>query len=174
VIYQNAKTNSHEISIAQNLEVLNIKNNIIFTTPTRRTINLAVAQTGTVSINNNLQWRPDGNPNIIVAGANKTWAQWQALGYDVNGVNADPLFTNASSNDFTLQGASPAINAGANLSGSYQAALLPGSVWTASVLTGNQNLYGAGWEIGAYAYGSASPVSPVMGPAKSSGAATIP
>lgn len=109
-LYNDSGTGDCELEISDNLTVLNIKNNIFNTTDTRRTVNVH-AQTGTVAINNNFHWRADGNPNIYYAGANHTWAQWQAHGYDTAGVLANPLFVSASIPDFHLQPASPAIDA---------------------------------------------------------------
>ena len=46
----------------------------------------------------------------------RTYSQWTTTdGYNANGVNDDPDFTNAASGDFTLLSASPAINAGTTL-----------------------------------------------------------
>jgi len=114
-VYQNGNTNGHEIKIEDSLEALTIKNNILWATPTRRTLGVIFAPTGTVSIDYNLHWRADGAPSIRYGDTYPTWAQWQDLGFDRHGVNADPLFTNAAGNIFTLQGASPAIDAGTNV-----------------------------------------------------------
>ena len=67
-------------------------------------------------------------------------------------MNADPLFTSASANNFTLTSSSPAIDAGTNLGSVYQNTLDPASTWPSHVLTANQNSYGSGWAVGAYAY----------------------
>lgn len=147
VVYQNAGTQTAEVRINQDVTVLNLKNNILFTTATRRSIDIEATQTGTVSINNNVHWRADGNPNIWYT-TGRTWATWQGFGFDAAGLNADPLFNNAGASDFTLQPTSPAVNAGANLGSTYQAGLVD-STWPASVVTDNQNSWG-GWEIGAY------------------------
>jgi len=80
-----------------------------------------------------------------------------ATTHEDHGIESDPLFTNASGNDFTLQSTSPAIDAGTNLGSTYQLGLSPSSTWPSGVLTLNQNSNGLGWEIGAYAY----PVPPV-------------
>ncbi len=72
-------------------------------------------QTGIVDIDYNLHWRADGAPNIRWGTTYPTWAQWQAMGYDLHGVNGDPLLVSASTSDFTLQSTSPCINAGANV-----------------------------------------------------------
>jgi hypothetical protein len=76
-------------------------------------------------------------------------------------INADPLFTNAVGNDFTLQSTSPARDAGTNLGSTYDDAIMPGSTWPSSVTTIDQDLRGAGWEIGAYVY--PVPQSPTIG-----------
>ena len=56
----------------------------------------------------NLNW------SFQSGGADKSWAQWQALGYDAHGGVTDPLFVSGGTN-FHLQAASPAINAGADV-----------------------------------------------------------
>jgi hypothetical protein len=71
---------------------------------------------------------------------------------DLNSIYANPLFTNAAGNDFTLQSTSPAIDTGVNLGSTYDLGLAPGSTWPAGVLTLNQNTNGLGWDIGAYVY----------------------
>jgi len=49
-----------------------------------------------------------------------SWSAWQGAGYDVHGINADPLLGNTSSPnspaDFTPSAASPAVGASADLS----------------------------------------------------------
>ena len=57
----------------------------------------------------------------------------------VNTINADPLFTNAANNDFTLTASSPAINTGDN---SY--------VTTAFDLAGNQRIFNSTVDMGCY------------------------
>lgn len=42
----------------------------------------------------------------------KTLADWQALGQDVNSISTDPLFTDSANRDYTLQVASPASSLG--------------------------------------------------------------
>lgn len=55
------------------------------------------------------------SPIASVAGSYKTFGGWQGLGYDANSLNADPLFNNAGSGDFTIQTGSPAKNAGVTI-----------------------------------------------------------
>jgi parallel beta-helix repeat protein len=116
-VYQNGNTSQQELKINDNLAALTILNNIFFATPTRRTINIIVAQTGAVNINHNLQWRADGNPSIMYNNNAVTWAQWQALGFDVNApAPANPLFTNPPTS-FILESGSPALGTGLFITG---------------------------------------------------------
>lgn len=79
-----------------------------------------------------------------------TWAQWRGLGKDTNSPTpANPLFTNASNDNLTLQYGSPCIDTGINLGSSYNNALHPDSKWPNSIITSLQGTY---WEIGAYKY----------------------
>src|SRR6185312_13752218 len=59
-LYKNAGPSGQEITIADNVSVLSILNNCIFTTDSRRTIALLTAQNGIVTIDYNLHWRVDG------------------------------------------------------------------------------------------------------------------
>lgn len=113
-LYNNANTAQHEIKLVDDVTSLTLKNNVIYASPTRRTIS-APTQTGTVAIDNNLHWRADGNPAIIYNDKELTWAQWQSFGFDRSGVNRDPLLVSLSKPDFRLQPASPCIDAGADL-----------------------------------------------------------
>lgn len=63
----------------------------------------------------------------------------------INTSNADPLFINASSNDFTLQSGSPAVDAGDNSS-------LPAGI-TIDLL-GNQRIFNSTVDMGAYEFGA--------------------
>jgi hypothetical protein len=68
------------------------------------------------NIDNNLIYTPSGTV-ADVNNNNESYAQWQANGYDAHGVNANPMFTNPSAGDFSLQSNSPAIGAGASVPG---------------------------------------------------------
>jgi hypothetical protein len=87
-----------------------------------------------------------------------TYASWESATGNCgtpgcsHSVQADPKFVNASAAQFWLASPSPAIDAGANLGSPYNIGLLPGSSWPNLVLTGDQNSYGTGWEIGAYIF----------------------
>jgi hypothetical protein len=92
-----------------------LENNICWPTAGHIGINIVSGNLAAANVNHNLIWAP--NATIAsVNGNNLTWAQWQALNYDRNGVNANPQFTNVASQIFTLQSTSPAIQAGAIIS----------------------------------------------------------
>jgi hypothetical protein len=90
-----------------------------------------------------------------VSGDKSTYDAWEtAYGGSTHSIEADPLFTNAAGGVFTLQAGSPCINAGANLGDTYKYGLMHDSAWPAAVVLGDQDDYGAGWEVGAYIYES--------------------
>lgn len=111
-VFQNANTGQAEVKISDNIQSLTLLNNILFTTPTRRTIDFLTTLTGTLNINYNLQWRSDGNPSIIYNDNVLTWAQWNAMGYDkFISAPVNPMLSNPPSS-FTLSAGSPAIGKG--------------------------------------------------------------
>jgi len=112
--------------------------------------------TGALIADNNLYYGSGRGTPFYIDGVQKTWAQWQAAGYDAHGLIADPLYVSAASGDFSLQSASPAINAGVDLGTTYQLGLASSSSWPSSVVTLNQNYFGSGWDIGAYVYNNDS------------------
>jgi hypothetical protein len=62
---------------------------------------------------------------VFCNGSNRTLAQTQALGYMSHGIAADPLFTNASARDYTLQVPSPARQTGNVLASPFDEVLDP-------------------------------------------------
>jgi len=71
-----------------------------------------------------------------------TYDAWEtAYGGTTHSVEADPSFTNAAADDYTLASDSPCIGAGANLGASYDDALMPSSTWPDGVVTGDQDDY---------------------------------
>jgi hypothetical protein len=75
-------------------------------------------------------------------------------------ISANPLFANAARSQYWLASGSPAIDAGLDLGSPYNIGLIPRSTWPNSVVTGDQNAYGSGWEIGAFIYVSVAPSPP--------------
>ena len=65
------------------------------------------------------------------------------MGYDVNGVQADPLFTDAANANFTLSGGSPAIDAGID--------------WGQTEDFNGDTRSGINWDMGAFEWRSERP-----------------
>jgi len=86
----------------------------------------------------------------VIDDGGTTYTVATATNWEATAQAADPLYTNPSAPDFTLQSGSPAIDNGADLGVAYDDALKAGSSWPDSVVTADQDLYGVGWEIGAY------------------------
>ncbi len=93
-----------------------------------------------------------------------TYVSWEAAAGNCgttgcsHSVQSDPLFLNASIGNFTLQASSPAIGAGVNLGSTYEMALNPNTSFPYGTV--NQNSYGSGWEIGAFAFVQQVTVTP--------------
>ena len=74
--------------------------------------------------------------------AQDTYADFKtAHGESWDQVEGDPSFADAGSDDYTLGAASPCIGAAENIGSPYDAALLPDSSWTDSVVIGSQDDY---------------------------------
>lgn len=84
-----------------------------------------------------------GNDSAIFNSTIYSWAEWQALGYDNNSYNSDPLLDS----DFIPQAGSDAIGNGINLGTHYNKGLNISSSWPDNV-TLRKQLYK--WSIGAY------------------------
>jgi hypothetical protein len=77
---------------------------------------------------------------------NRTWEQWQVLGFDANGIfDSDPLLTET----YRLGAGSPAIGTGENL-----------SAYFTTDADGNTRPASGAWDIGAFQYGEAPPPTP--------------
>jgi hypothetical protein len=89
-----------------------VENNISYSPSSSHVIESSSA--ANISFNYNLYY-PDSSTAFAVNGIGKTFAQWQALGFDANSATpANPLFINAET-DFHLQSGSPAIGAGTDV-----------------------------------------------------------
>jgi hypothetical protein len=90
---------------------------------------------------NLLFFPPSGQDYALTAGgdfSNRTFSQWQALGYDTNGIyGEDPLLTET----YRLGAGSPAIGAGENLSAFFS-----------TDADGNARPAEGAWDIGAYQF----------------------
>ena len=104
---------------------------------------------------NNLWYNTGGQPFTVVESieydSSEQAAYKSATTWDDDGLWEDPVFTTNGS-DFTLQSTSPCIDAGEDLGDTYDDGLDPDSTWPDGVTTLDQDLFGAGWDIGAYVY----------------------
>ena len=95
-------------------------NNIVYvnTTPTEDAT-LVQLDTGSYVFDYNCYYRNIGGAKFIVGGKEKNWSQWQGLGYDLHGLNTDPMLVNPGVGDvydYQLQATSPCIDAGVDVS----------------------------------------------------------
>jgi len=54
--------------------------------------------------------------DAVAVASGVSWASWRTTGYDAHGIAADPLITNFSTKDFTLQSGSPCRDVGVTIS----------------------------------------------------------
>lgn len=93
----------------------------------------------------NVFYCEDGAPMFKVAGVTKTFAQWQALGYDTHSVVINPNFIN-----FTDFVPGKRLDYGTNLDTTWKTGLSVDAVWgTTDPVTTNQN---GTWQVGARIY----------------------
>lgn len=89
-----------------------IKNNIFANI--RYIYDIDSASTAGLSIDYNNAYYLDASAVGAVSGSQKSWSQWQTLGYDKNGMHQDPKFVSTSV--LSLQPTSPCIGKGTDLS----------------------------------------------------------
>ena len=142
---------------ANGADGITIKNNIIIGETSASLINWD-ANSGTGhTIDYNIYYSPLATP-FIVAGVAKTWAEWQALGYDEHSVmlgslaEAKALFTDYDNGDYSLIDGSAAIGTGETLAAAYDDGLDASADWgdattVPTVVTKQQT---GSWDIGAY------------------------
>jgi hypothetical protein len=117
------------------------KNNIVQTGRTNIAVNFESATQTAANIDYNLLYNPSGSIAAI-GGSFKTWAQWQAAGYDASGANSDPLLD--SSYKPTVSSPTVAKTGGVDLSGTFT-----------TDLNGTTRTF---WGAGAYFADTVSPV----------------
>ena len=108
-------------SFAGSIAGARIVDNILTATGTGKVFGLPTSGTlpGSVSIDHDLVWSPNGVIATIVGAASPatTLADFRsATGYEMNGLSADPLVVDAANGDLRLTSGSPAIDAGIVLS----------------------------------------------------------
>jgi len=114
--YNNYNTNSYGpnyntelwVDNATNVEVLN---NIAYANNNNIAIHIGPNVTNE-TVDYNSGYRDNGGDLYNIDNSNKTWSQWRAAGYDINGINLDPQLNNPLGKDFTLKATSPCIDAG--------------------------------------------------------------
>jgi len=142
-----------------------IENNIVVGTTSGRNLSVTngCQNTGGYGSGNVYTYNDFGNAtsNFIQWGTGNyysSYSSWETAAGSCgtsgcsHSVQAAPAFANAAASQFWLASGSPAIDAGLNLGSPYNIGLMPGSTWPDSVVTGGQNAYGSGWEIGAFVY----------------------
>jgi hypothetical protein len=123
--------------------------------------NLMTDGKGDFFFDNNIWWRVEGglafdwNGTLI-----DTWAGWQAMGFDPNGMNADPMVVGplgGGPGAYALQAGSPAIDAGREVTEALQG-------MGDRDYFGNAIPQGTAYDIGAYEYGGGPPPPPTDTP----------
>jgi hypothetical protein len=161
-VYGSRKTgiNVAGANLPNGCEGINVENNIVVGTVSGPNLSATGGCENSV---------PNGSTNVythnalgpqssgfIQYGADKYLSSYAA--YDIaygalsGSVQGDPLFSNPSGSDFTLQSNSPAIGTGSNLGPTLNLALAASSTWPSGVVMLNQNSSGGGWDLGAYVH----------------------
>ncbi|WP_452602707.1 InlB B-repeat-containing protein [Pontimicrobium sp. MEBiC06410] len=99
---------------------------------------------------NSIIWGNGSTTPFLISGNTTQVANTIVEGGQQLGTNNNPLFLNASQNNYSLQGSSPAIDAGNN-------ARVPTGITLD--LAGNQRIFNTTVDIGAYEFGGAAPVT---------------
>lgn len=112
---------------------------------------------GSNVVDYNLYYAPNGTMTFNENGVSKTWAEWQALGFDANSkvlseAEFNALFEDYANNDFSLPVGSEAIGYGDTLAATYDDGLDESTDWgdadtVPSVVTKQRT---GSWDVGAY------------------------
>jgi hypothetical protein len=162
-IYASARTGGSNVGQGSGIEMVpwngenpsynTVKNNIIVTTqPNEKALKVASNNPGSMTVGNNVFYRADGSNNAEVVwwgdpnGQFLNWTGWiNGPGAGKGDINTNPLFVGGSdltqAGYYKLQASSPAIDHGAN-------------VGVGADFAGVARPSGAGYDIGAYEYGS--------------------
>jgi hypothetical protein len=93
----------------------------------------------------NIYWCENGNPRFNINGSVKTFAEWQAMGYDAHSVVIDPKFK-----DLINFVPAKRLDYGINLSTEWEVGLAPGAKWgKKDPQLSRQN---GKWQVGAVIY----------------------
>jgi len=102
------------------IDNITIKNNLMYSTAFNYNHYFIDQQAGGgthLYINNNLYYTAGGQSDRwrIRGTSYDTFNKWKSLGFDSEGLYANPIFKNYSNEDYSLQPNSPAINSGVNV-----------------------------------------------------------
>lgn len=130
-----------------------IKNNIFYTTYQISNITIEdVACVKGFESDYNIFWCEAGTPTFNYLGVSKTFAQWQALGYDTHSVIVNPNFT-----DITNFVPKARLDYGTNLGASWQSGLSTDATWgKTDPKTSVQNGL---WQVGSRVYAGTNGIS---------------
>jgi hypothetical protein len=133
-----------------------IKNNIFYSTYQNYNIYVASGSEAGFECDYNVYYCVAGSPLFNYLGASKTWAQWQALGYDTHSIIVNPDFINTTGLVPTSR-----LDYGTNLGTTWATGLSTTAVWTVgnAPTTTDQNGY---WQVGAIVYGSSGITIPTI------------
>ncbi len=140
-IYENTVYSIRAFHTAQVTETPDpiVQNNVFFTTDAGVAFSLTGWAGDASHIDYNLHYSPASSNVATLDGSGQTWSEWQSMGFDMHGVNADPQVTDLSGADFTLRATSPAVDTGLDLGSPYDVDV-----------DGVSRPQGAGWDMGAH------------------------
>ena len=156
LVYNSGPNNDKYDMDVSNADNVYIKNNIFYCDDIGKCLRKSASATNII-LNSNQYYYDDGSITVNWDGIDRNLSWLQEQGYEVNGAEGNPFFTNYVGADYTLLEKSPARNEGENLGDTmgFNVALHPSTNWITTpptVTTANQNNYGSGWEKGAYVY----------------------
>ncbi|MBE7558183.1 right-handed parallel beta-helix repeat-containing protein [bacterium] len=139
-----------EILFGMNSHRVSIKNNILYAHPGGYAYYLFPGSSG-LAVDRNCVYKDSGAPCYSSTQGGRTWLQWQALGFDLSGINVAPGFVNAAARDFRLAPSSPCIDNGTALPSPFDTAFSTNQAPFPYPTVG-QGTAGAGWEMGAFTF----------------------
>ena len=137
------------------------KNNIVVTTATNGVGVSVFGDTTDYDIDYNIYWGDTSYPGAL-NDSGKSWAQWQAYGFEANGSFEDPLLADPSLRDFQIEEDSPAIDNGVALGSPYNVDI-----------DGVARPQGQYWDIGAYEHTGSPPIDWIFTDGFESGDSTV-
>jgi hypothetical protein len=142
-VYTNIDITPHSVSHGTK-----IYNNIFYTK--NQTLDISIEDNESLTgleCDYNVYWCENGKPSFNVSGVVKSFAEWQALGYDQHSVVINPDFI-----DLTNFVPKNRLDYGTSLDSAWIKGLSPNAIWgTTDPRTRSQN---GKWQVGAVVYGA--------------------